>query len=179
MPFFYVKLQFLLSNLQRYLCLNPQALIEACDRHLVLPAKTNLLRETISSRNAILALELDVLVFGEIGMDGATYFMSFTRLARRSVVFWGHATSSGVVDFSVMRKLVTSRCPLHQKVDDGGECDGGNVQVTRNVSRQGQSTLLSTWNRGGPDYFVSSEMFESQPFPQHRYSERLILQQVC
>ncbi|CAN0254329.1 unnamed protein product, partial [Hapterophycus canaliculatus] len=47
-------------------------------------------------RHAIASLELDVLVFTEIGMNLESYFLSFARLARRSVAFWGHAVTSGV-----------------------------------------------------------------------------------
>ena len=40
-------------------------------------------------------LKLDVLIYGEIGMDSMTYFLAFSRLARRTLSFWGHAASSG------------------------------------------------------------------------------------
>jgi len=29
-------------------------------------------------------------------MDSLTYFLSFSRLARRQVVFWGHAITTGI-----------------------------------------------------------------------------------
>jgi hypothetical protein len=29
-------------------------------------------------------------------MDSRTYFLSFSRLAERTIAFWGHATTSGV-----------------------------------------------------------------------------------
>ena len=45
---------------------------------------------------AIAAAELDILVFCEIGMHTLTYFLSFARLARKTVLFWGHAVTSGV-----------------------------------------------------------------------------------
>lgn len=37
-------------------------------------------------RRAVADMELDVLVIGELGMDVTTYFMAFSRLARRSVL---------------------------------------------------------------------------------------------
>ena len=60
-----------------------------------------------------------MLVLGEVGMDPHSYFLAFARLARRSVLFWGHAVTSGIT-----RSL------------DGGGCIG-------------------------PDYFVSSSLFEA------------------
>ena len=41
-------------------------------------------------------MELDVLVYGEVGMKLMTYFLAFSRLAARTVAFWGHATTSGI-----------------------------------------------------------------------------------
>ena len=35
-------------------------------------------------------------MFGEIGMNEISYFLAFHRLAKRSVVFWGHALTSGI-----------------------------------------------------------------------------------
>jgi len=90
------------------------------------------------AQNAIAALRLDVLVYSEIGMDSTTFALSFARLARRTVVFWGHAVSSGVAP---------------------------------------PPTMTGGGDRGGPDYFVSSELFENgnSIAAQSRYSERLVL----
>ena len=49
-----------------------------------------------AARRAVAALELDVLVFCEVGMNTMTYFLTFARLARRSALFWGHAVTLGV-----------------------------------------------------------------------------------
>ena len=102
-------------------------------------------------RRTVAGLKLDVLVYGEIGMDDLTYFLAFGRVARRSVVFWGHAVSSGISSFA-----------------------------PDEVSASGLKHV------GGPDYFVSSELFETplsdvagpaSPLnPQQQYSERLLLQ---
>jgi tetratricopeptide (TPR) repeat protein len=46
--------------------------------------------------SAIENLKLDVLVFGEVGMHAKTYFTAFSRIARRTVAFWGHATTTGI-----------------------------------------------------------------------------------
>lgn len=100
-------------------------------------------------REDIASLELDVLVYGDIGMGDITYFLSFSRLASKSILFWGHAVTSGITVFSE---------------DEGKE------------------------HIGGPDYFVSSVLFEKQynekcsssfchlDNPQLQYSERLLLQ---
>uniref|UniRef100_K3WET7 Uncharacterized protein n=1 Tax=Globisporangium ultimum (strain ATCC 200006 / CBS 805.95 / DAOM BR144) TaxID=431595 RepID=K3WET7_GLOUD len=59
------------------------------------------------ARLQIADLELDVLVFTEIGMDLQTYFLAFSRLALRTAMFWGHAVTSGIdtVDYFVSSKL--------------------------------------------------------------------------
>jgi hypothetical protein len=80
-------------------------------------------------RTALSALHLDILVFGEIGMDVRTYFLAFARLARRTVVFWGHASTSGI---SPLDKLVVTSLSAGSQAGYGF----------------------------GPDYFISSELFE-------------------
>lgn len=84
----------------------------------------------------VAALKLDILVYGEIGMDPLTYFLSYGRYARRSLLFWGHAITSGIT-------ISGSEYPL---------------------------------SRVGPDYFISSALFEPEiRYAQQRYSERLLL----
>jgi hypothetical protein len=43
-----------------------------------------------------LALDLDVLVFAEIGMHLVTYLLAFLRLARRVAMYWGHGITTGI-----------------------------------------------------------------------------------
>ncbi|GMI31318.1 hypothetical protein TrCOL_g8472 [Triparma columacea] len=50
------------------------------------------------SRNIIASQELDILVFGEAGMDSVSYFLPFSRLAKRTALFWGHALTSGIAN---------------------------------------------------------------------------------
>ena len=61
------------------------------------------------SRKMIRQLKLDILVFAEIGMGMAAYFLSFSAktLARRSVMFWGHGVTSGInaIDFFVTSRM--------------------------------------------------------------------------
>ena len=106
-------------------------------------------------RQKIADLKLDVMVYGEVGMDSMTYFLAFSRFARRSVLFWGHAVTSGIVDDTI---TVASN---------------GGVNVTR----------VRNLRAGGPDYFVSSVLFEDthkggRQCAQLRYSERLLLMKV-
>jgi len=49
-----------------------------------------------SARQAIAALELDVLFYQDIGMDPLTYFLAFSRLAPAQCVGWGHPVTTGI-----------------------------------------------------------------------------------
>ena len=110
----------------------------------------------------ILDMSLDILVFTEVGMNHDIYFLAHSRLALRTVSFWGHAITSGIVDFD-------------SNFDDKDKDEDV---------------------RGGPDYFVSSVLFEKcqqlcssektctarenkECFgdAQKKYSERLLLQE--
>ncbi|GLD97541.1 hypothetical protein PINS_up006231 [Pythium insidiosum] len=83
-----------------------RAMLDALDdertHHIVLSH-----RSFEQAHNAIAALRLDVLVFTELGMHPSTYFLAFSRLALRSVLFWGHAVTSGIdtVDYFVSSRL--------------------------------------------------------------------------
>ena len=89
------------------------------------------------SRTLIRAADLDLLVYTEIGMDGVTYFLPFSKLAKKTALFWGHAVTSGI------------------SYGDGVYFNGGDSSGV-----------------GGIDYFVSSELFESDRSPTvTRYSE--------
>ncbi|RLN97405.1 hypothetical protein BBJ28_00019909 [Nothophytophthora sp. Chile5] len=76
------------------------------------------------AQQQVAALELDILVFTEIGMDISTYFLAFSRLALRTVVFWGHATTSGMTspDYFVSSQLFQN--PRDDSDDQGrySEC---------------------------------------------------------
>jgi hypothetical protein len=109
-------------------------------------------------KQVILDHHLDILVYGEIGMDLSTYLLAFSRLAPISLVFWGHAITSGVLDYAAISSI-----PPGPSSNSSG------------------SRLISRASRGGPDYFISSVLFENHLIPplqqQQRYSERLILQE--
>jgi hypothetical protein len=112
----------------------------------------------LEMKQTILAHQLDILIYGEIGMDLSTYLLAFSRLAPISLVFWGHAITSGVLDYESIASI-----PLASSSNSSG------------------SALISRAHRGGPDYFISSILFENHLLPslqqQQRYSERLILQE--
>lgn len=88
------------------------------------------------------------------GMDIASYFLSFARLARRSALFWGHAVTSGITAF-----------------------DGISTHGFRHMSA-GSPFHGNSWeNTGGVDYFVSSWLFEDQDagrLAQRKYGERCV-----
>ena len=121
----------------------------------------------------ILDLSLHILIYTEIGMVHDTYFLAHSRLALRTLVFWGHAITSGIIDFDHFVDKNSTRS-IAEKIDQ----------------------------RGGPDYFISSVLFEKchetcvdeqschhdkrrtmeigdecYSDAQKKYSERLILQQ--
>lgn len=48
------------------------------------------------AREQIAALELDILVYLDIGMDPFTYFLAFARLAHAQCVFDGHPVTTGI-----------------------------------------------------------------------------------
>jgi tetratricopeptide (TPR) repeat protein len=87
----------------------------------------------------IAALGLDVLVFTELGMDHMSYMLAFARLAHRSVVFWGHALSSGITSAENLDVYNISGLTTHDDED----------------------------RRGGPDYFISSVLFEGNTEPEY------------
>ena len=57
----------------------------------------------LAAQRAIAKLELDVLVFCDVGMAHSTYWLTFSRLAPRQLAFWGHPVTTGVptVDYFV------------------------------------------------------------------------------
>ena len=56
------------------------------------------------SQRDIVGLDLDVLVFADLGMDAKTTYLAYARLARVQVSFWGHPVSFalGSIDYAVM-----------------------------------------------------------------------------
>ncbi len=73
------------------------SLAEACDEAYLVPSSS-----LQKARLVVEAARLDVLVYGEIGMNSMAYFLLFARLARRTAIFWGHAVTSGVSQFDTL-----------------------------------------------------------------------------
>ena len=48
------------------------------------------------------------MIYGEIGMAHSAYFLSFSRLAYRTVMFWGHGITSGndKIDYFISSNLM-------------------------------------------------------------------------
>lgn len=60
-----------------------------------------------AAREAIAALELDVLLYADIGMEAFSYFLAFARLALVQCVTWGHPDTTGLasIDYYISNDL--------------------------------------------------------------------------
>ena len=54
-----------------------------------------------AARQQIAALQLDVLIYQDIGMDDVGYFLAYARLARRQCVLGGHPVTTGLPEMDV------------------------------------------------------------------------------
>ena len=61
-----------------------------------------------SAREMVAAEMLDALVYPDIGMHAATYFLAFARLAPLQCVLWGHPDTTGIpnIDWFVSSELI-------------------------------------------------------------------------
>jgi len=61
-----------------------------------------------AAQSELATLELDTLIYPEVGMDPMTYALSYGRWARRSLVFWGHPVSpaTGGIDSFITSDLL-------------------------------------------------------------------------
>ena len=66
-----------------------EAFRTAADRYLVLPRHVQIAREKITE------LELDILIFADIGMDALTQSLCYSRMAPIQAATWGHPDTSG------------------------------------------------------------------------------------
>lgn len=55
----------------------------------------------VEARRQIAALELDVLIYQDIGMDESSYFLAYSRLARRQCVLGGHPVTTGLPEMDI------------------------------------------------------------------------------
>ena len=69
------------------------------------------------SRNIIDFLNLDVIVYCEIGMDYKPYILSYSRLAPVQVNTWGHSETSGIdtIDYFISSKYYELPYEISQK----------------------------------------------------------------
>lgn len=69
------------------------------------------------SRNIINFLELDILLYCELGMDYKPYLLSFSRLAPIQINTWGHSETSGIdtIDYYFSSKYFESQFITSQK----------------------------------------------------------------
>ncbi len=72
-----------------------------CDRFIDLPSRV------VEMRSAIANLGLDVLIYADLGMEGITYTLAFSRLAPVQCVMWGHPSTSGIgtIDYFLSSEL--------------------------------------------------------------------------
>lgn len=114
------------------------------------------------------------------GMNFEAYFLSFARLARRSVLFWGHAVTSGVSAFDTLLSRNGGTRDLAHRTGEGG---GGDFVGSSEIGEDlGDATpgraggaAPDPHRVGGIDYFVSSWLFEDRGLgrlAQRKYSER-------
>jgi protein O-GlcNAc transferase len=77
-------------------------LISNCDRFITLPA------DTLGACQTAAALELDVLVYTDIGMHPDMYAMALSRLAPIQCLLWGHPVTSGLptIDYFISSELL-------------------------------------------------------------------------
>jgi len=106
-------------------------------------------------------------------MDRLAYFLAFGRLARRTALFWGHATTSGITRFDAVAPQRHDRSEGDSRDSrdssrDSGKSSSSDIPIV-------YAMLESSANEGGIDYFVSSKLFEAPFGGQRRYSERLYL----
>lgn len=71
------------------------------DQYVALP------RQVARARSEISQLELDILVFADIGMDAVTQSLCYSRMAPVQAVTWGHPDTSGspAIDYFVSSSL--------------------------------------------------------------------------
>lgn len=89
-------------------------------------------KDLAQAQQQISRVELDVLVFTEIGMHSRTYFLAFAQLALRTAMFWGHAVTSGIdsIDYFISSTLFHSP----RRPDEAG-WDGDDRKYTECVYR--------------------------------------------
>jgi predicted O-linked N-acetylglucosamine transferase (SPINDLY family) len=60
-------------------------------------------KELSQAQAAIAGLGLHVLVFGDVGMEALTTYLSYARMAPVQVAFWGHPSTTGTHTFQTCK----------------------------------------------------------------------------
>ncbi|CAM9597384.1 unnamed protein product, partial [Ectocarpus sp. 8 AP-2014] len=107
-----------------------------------------------TAREAIAELRLDVLVYGDVGMDAFTTGLAHGRLSPVQVAFWGHPGTTGL---STMDYFVTS--DLFE-----GDLAGRNPDVV------GDEATAAGGEGDGPEAWAGAERHDRQ----HAFSEQLV-----
>lgn len=58
--------------------------------------RVSLAPDLVAAQRTIAAVELDLLIYLDLGMDYLTLFLAHARLARRQAVLWGHPDTTGL-----------------------------------------------------------------------------------
>jgi predicted O-linked N-acetylglucosamine transferase (SPINDLY family) len=65
----------------------------------------------VRARETLAALELDILVYLDIGMEPLSYFLAFARLARMQCVLGGHPVTTGIANMDYFLSADLSEPP--------------------------------------------------------------------
>ena len=126
---------------------------ERADKVVFLKGKIQDCQELLSG------LELDVLVFGDIGMDSKTSFLAYGRYSSVQVAFWGHPVTSALdsIDYFVggehfgdfgkefHEQLITFESSGVYWVEEERRTDGERIRVLERIIGEGrvkESTLV-------------------------------------
>lgn len=118
-------------------------------------------QELSQAQAAIAGLGLHVLVFGDVGMEALTTYLSYARLAPVQVAFWGHPSTTGTHTLRRARRTcISSR--------EGAACSWHPVPLF-------VVCVCSFSASSAVDYYITSELFEDDSWAaQGRFSEQLV-----
>ena len=117
-------------------------------------------------------------------MDLTTYFLSFERLSHKSLFFWGHATTSGVTNVNnIYKDYLTQKTSFcHTNSHNHSSHRTELCQLLSNItsvfnhssstSNKNELLLHNYTASAGPDYFVSSALFEGRAQQQYDFYYR-------
>ncbi|CAN0061566.1 unnamed protein product [Scytosiphon promiscuus] len=136
-----------------------------------------------NTRETVAALELDVLVYGDVGMDALTTALAHSRLSPVQVAFWGHPGTTGLptVDYFVTSDLFEADLGAGER-DSRARTSHGDCITTANrhsqkhredtahTAPEGAADLAGGEDLDGPGTRAWNEVGERQD----AYSEQLV-----